>query len=146
MKPYEQVLCTKFAFWSRYQHGVAELDSLYEPVEDLQTSVKLDLGQSGQQTVSYFHLHRDHVDWVFVDHPAYHRPGETSCHMRSIIIFSFFVLLALPFHSVMRADRRQGRLSIWCPSLRHSSEGMLQATHMLMSMEHLETTCSGMLC
>ncbi|KAI5664360.1 hypothetical protein M9H77_23683 [Catharanthus roseus] len=25
--------------------------------------------------VSFFHEYREGVDWVFVDHPSYHRPG-----------------------------------------------------------------------
>ncbi|KAI5657660.1 hypothetical protein M9H77_26453 [Catharanthus roseus] len=29
----------------------------------------------GIQEVSFFHEYREGVDWVFVDHPAYHRPG-----------------------------------------------------------------------
>ena len=36
---------------------------------------ELTLGNCGPQTAGFFHLHRDHVDWVFVDNPVYHRPG-----------------------------------------------------------------------
>ena len=25
--------------------------------------------------MGFFHQHSDHVDWVFVDHPSYHRAG-----------------------------------------------------------------------
>lgn len=60
---------------SRYQHGNAKTDPLYDPAEDLQVSTTLDMGQSGQQHVKYYHLHKDNVDWVFVDHPSYHRSG-----------------------------------------------------------------------
>ncbi|KAM3729746.1 hypothetical protein ACB098_12G035300 [Castanea mollissima] len=30
----------------------------------------------GVQEVGFFHEYRDGVDWVFVDHPSYHRPGN----------------------------------------------------------------------
>ncbi|CAI0452455.1 unnamed protein product [Linum tenue] len=30
----------------------------------------------GEQEVAFFHEYRDLVDWVFVDHPSYHRPGN----------------------------------------------------------------------
>ncbi|PON81260.1 Glycogen synthase [Trema orientale] len=30
----------------------------------------------GVQDVAFFHEYREGVDWVFVDHPAYHRPGN----------------------------------------------------------------------
>ena len=59
----------------RYLNGQAANDERYKQAEDLQTPVTLDLGSSGQQTVDFYHLHKDHVDWVFVDHPSYHRPG-----------------------------------------------------------------------
>jgi hypothetical protein len=29
-----------------------------------------------QVTVNYHHAHRQGVDWVFVDHPCFHRPGD----------------------------------------------------------------------
>uniref|UniRef100_A0A8R7VFQ9 Starch synthase, chloroplastic/amyloplastic n=2 Tax=Triticum urartu TaxID=4572 RepID=A0A8R7VFQ9_TRIUA len=30
----------------------------------------------GSHEVTFFHEYRDNVDWVFVDHPSYHRPGS----------------------------------------------------------------------
>ncbi|XP_039842531.1 starch synthase 1, chloroplastic/amyloplastic-like isoform X1 [Panicum virgatum] len=30
----------------------------------------------GDHEVTFFHEYRDSVDWVFVDHPSYHRPGN----------------------------------------------------------------------
>ncbi|KAL6965979.1 Pentafunctional AROM polypeptide, partial [Sarracenia purpurea var. burkii] len=30
----------------------------------------------GEQEVVFFHEYRAGVDWVFVDHPSYHRPGN----------------------------------------------------------------------
>ncbi|CAN6202434.1 unnamed protein product [Urochloa humidicola] len=30
----------------------------------------------GSHEVTFFHEYRDSVDWVFVDHPSYHRPGN----------------------------------------------------------------------
>ncbi|EAZ35910.1 hypothetical protein OsJ_20213 [Oryza sativa Japonica Group] len=30
----------------------------------------------GEHEVTFFHEYRDSVDWVFVDHPSYHRPGN----------------------------------------------------------------------
>lgn len=65
---------------SRYQHGT-KADALYEPSKPLETRAKLDLGASGQHEVGYYHLHRDGVDWVFVDHPCYQRAGDgAQCH------------------------------------------------------------------
>lgn len=29
-----------------------------------------------QVTVNYYHTHQQGVDWVFVDHPCFQRPGE----------------------------------------------------------------------
>jgi hypothetical protein len=41
------------------------------------------------QEVSYFHYHHENVDFVFVDHPCYHRPGQwvwglgaCACHLQ----------------------------------------------------------------
>ena len=38
-------------------------------------TVTLDMGACGHQEVKYFHQHSNDVDWVFVDHPSYHRAG-----------------------------------------------------------------------
>lgn len=32
-----------------------------------------------QVTVNFHHVHQQGVDWVFVDHPCYQRPGEQIC-------------------------------------------------------------------
>ena len=50
-------------------------DKLYAGAEDLGVTVTLDMGACGYQEVKYFHQHSDDVDWVFVDHPSYHRAG-----------------------------------------------------------------------
>jgi starch synthase len=50
-------------------------DELYEGAFDTGARVPLDLGACGTQEVGFFHQHSDHVDWVFVDHPSYHRAG-----------------------------------------------------------------------
>jgi hypothetical protein len=51
-------------------------DGLYAGALDTGARIDLDLGACGVQQVGYFHQHSDHVDWVFVDHPSYHRPGK----------------------------------------------------------------------
>lgn len=58
----------------RYLDGKS--DELYEPAKDTGLRLGLPLGACGEQTVGFFHLHRDNVDWVFVDHPSYHRAGN----------------------------------------------------------------------
>ena len=57
----------------RYLNGVS--DGLYEGALDTGLRVSLALGACGPQEVGFFHQHSDHVDWVFVDHPSYHRAG-----------------------------------------------------------------------
>ncbi len=59
----------------RYLNGVS--DKLYNSAEDLGVTVTLDMGACGYQDVKYFHQHTNDVDWVFVDHPSYHRAGGT---------------------------------------------------------------------
>ena len=49
---------------------------MYDCAKDTRQTAVLEMGQCGQQTVGFFHCHRDHVDWVFVDHASYHRAGE----------------------------------------------------------------------
>ena len=44
---------------------------------DTGVRAELALGNCGPQTAGFFHLHRDHVDWVFVDNPVFHRPGAS---------------------------------------------------------------------
>lgn len=62
------VLCVR-----RYMNGKS--DKLYEGAFDTGCRVSLDMGACGLQEVAFFHQHSDNVDWVFVDHPSYHRPG-----------------------------------------------------------------------
>ncbi|KAK9809081.1 hypothetical protein WJX72_009092 [[Myrmecia] bisecta] len=58
----------------RYLNGKS--DDLYESAKDLHSPLTLDLGACGEQTVSFYHVHKLHVDFVFVDHPCYHRAGN----------------------------------------------------------------------
>ncbi|TQD70568.1 hypothetical protein C1H46_043897 [Malus baccata] len=58
----------------RYQNGTAA-DQKYSGAVDLETSIKV-YCFGGEQEVSFFHEYRAGVDWVFVDHPSYHRPGN----------------------------------------------------------------------
>jgi len=61
----------------RYLNGT-KADDLFAAAEDLEQKVWVDMGACGWQEVGFFHLHRDGVDWVFVDHPSYQRPGAAS--------------------------------------------------------------------
>lgn len=56
----------------RYMNGVT--DRLYDSAFDCQCRVKISCFD-GEHEVAFFHEYRDGVDFVFVDHPAYHRPG-----------------------------------------------------------------------
>ena len=56
----------------RYQHGT-KADKLYDRAEKLDVTATLDLGAAGVHEVAFYHLHQKHVDFVFVDHPVYHR-------------------------------------------------------------------------
>ena len=69
----------KAALCYRYQNGTAA-DELYSQAEDLGVRVPLDMGACGLQEVAYFHQHSDGVDFVFVDHPSYHRAGVLPRH------------------------------------------------------------------
>ena len=69
----------------RYQNGTAN-DELYSQAEDLGVRVPLDMGACGMQEVTYFHQHSDDVDFVFVDHPSYHRAGVLPCHGHAGIV------------------------------------------------------------
>ena len=57
----------------RYLNGVS--DKLYASAQDSGLRVTLDMGACGYQEVGYYHEHSSGVDWVFVDHPSYHRAG-----------------------------------------------------------------------
>ena len=58
----------------RYQNGTAA-DQKYSGAVDLETQIKV-YCFGGQQEVSFYHEYKAGVDWVFVDHPSYHRPGN----------------------------------------------------------------------
>ncbi|XP_020533429.1 starch synthase 1, chloroplastic/amyloplastic isoform X3 [Jatropha curcas] len=58
----------------RYLHGSPQDKNLVNAV-DLNCRVKV-YCFGGAQEVSFFHEYREGVDWVFVDHPSYHRPGN----------------------------------------------------------------------
>eukprot|EP00245_Coleochaete_scutata_P010037 TRINITY_DN344_c0_g1_i1.p1 TRINITY_DN344_c0_g1~~TRINITY_DN344_c0_g1_i1.p1 ORF type:complete len:711 (+),score=138.83 TRINITY_DN344_c0_g1_i1:151-2283(+) len=57
----------------RYMNGVT--DKLYAKAVDMDCRIKLPVFH-GEHEVAFFHEFRDGVDWVFVDHPSYHRPGN----------------------------------------------------------------------
>ncbi|GMH35289.1 hypothetical protein BSKO_03157 [Bryopsis sp. KO-2023] len=57
----------------RYLNGVN--DGIYADIHDKQCQVPLDLGHMGCQEVRFFHNFEKGVDWIFVDHPCFHRPG-----------------------------------------------------------------------
>ncbi|KAI4337976.1 hypothetical protein L6164_016335 [Bauhinia variegata] len=58
----------------RYQHGTSE-NQKFACAVDLNCPTKL-FCFGGVQEVGFFHEYRKGVDWVFVDHPSYHRPGN----------------------------------------------------------------------
>lgn len=57
----------------RYLNGVS--DKNYAAAFDTGVRIKVPCF-GGQQEVGFFHEYRTGVDWVFVDHPSYHRPGN----------------------------------------------------------------------
>ncbi|XP_057849357.2 soluble starch synthase 1, chloroplastic/amyloplastic isoform X1 [Cryptomeria japonica] len=57
----------------RYMNGVT--DEKYSGAFDVQCRIKISCF-GGQHEVAFFHEYRAGVDWVFVDHPSYHRPGN----------------------------------------------------------------------
>lgn len=61
----------------RYMQGSAA-DDIYSQATDTGVEAVLDLGTCGPQKVKFFHQRseEDNVDWVFIDHPSYHRPGN----------------------------------------------------------------------
>jgi len=61
----------------RYMQGSAA-DEVYANAVDTGVSATLNLGTCGPQQVRFFHQRSedDGVDWVFVDHSSYHRPGN----------------------------------------------------------------------
>ncbi|XP_065878675.1 soluble starch synthase 1, chloroplastic/amyloplastic [Euphorbia lathyris] len=58
----------------RYVHGSSQNKHLAN-VLDLERRIKV-FCFGGEQEVGFFHEYREGVDWVFVDHPSYHRPGN----------------------------------------------------------------------
>lgn len=56
----------------RYLNGVS--DKLFASVRDLDCRIKVNCF-GGDQEVAFFHEYKAGVDWVFVDHSSYHRPG-----------------------------------------------------------------------
>ncbi|KAF6146064.1 hypothetical protein GIB67_033423 [Kingdonia uniflora] len=58
----------------RYQNGTA-VDKNYSNAFDADCRIKIPCFE-GLQEVAFFHEYRAGVDWVFVDHPSYHRPGN----------------------------------------------------------------------
>ncbi|GAB2265064.1 Pentafunctional AROM polypeptide [Dionaea muscipula] len=58
----------------RYLRGTPE-DKIYAGALDADCRIKIQCF-GGEQEVSFFHEYRAGVDWVFVDHPSYHRPGN----------------------------------------------------------------------
>ncbi|EXC21435.1 hypothetical protein L484_011877 [Morus notabilis] len=58
----------------RYLNGTAA-DKKFASVVDTESRIKVPCF-GGEQEVAFFHEYREGVDWVFVDHPAYHRPGN----------------------------------------------------------------------
>ncbi|KAL3693628.1 hypothetical protein R1sor_007279 [Riccia sorocarpa] len=57
----------------RYQNGT-ENDEFFKGAFDVQCRIQVGCF-GGLHEVAFFHEYRAGVDWVFVDHPSYHRPG-----------------------------------------------------------------------
>ncbi|KAF7830723.1 soluble starch synthase 1, chloroplastic/amyloplastic [Senna tora] len=58
----------------RYLRGTSQ-DSIYSGTVDLNLHSKI-YCFGGVHEVGFFHEYREGVDWVFVDHPSFHRPGN----------------------------------------------------------------------
>ncbi|KAK2658741.1 hypothetical protein Ddye_005274 [Dipteronia dyeriana] len=58
----------------RYLNGTAG-DKKFAAAVDVDCPIKIPCF-GGVQEVSFFHEYREGVDWVFVDHSSYHRPGN----------------------------------------------------------------------
>mmetsp|Transcript_3620 Transcript_3620/g.22666 ORF Transcript_3620/g.22666 Transcript_3620/m.22666 type:complete len:703 (+) Transcript_3620:3-2111(+) len=59
----------------RYINSVT--DALYDDAQETDCKVSIDMGYvCGRHEVGYFHLRKDNVDWVFVDHPVFQRTGS----------------------------------------------------------------------
>ncbi|XP_072982042.1 soluble starch synthase 1, chloroplastic/amyloplastic isoform X1 [Typha latifolia] len=57
----------------RYLNGVS--DKIFSEAIDIGRRIKVSCF-GGEHEVAFFHENREGVDWVFVDHPSYHRPGN----------------------------------------------------------------------
>ncbi|KAL6127586.1 hypothetical protein ACLB2K_070950 [Fragaria x ananassa] len=57
----------------RYQNGTAA-DKKFSGAVDVGHTNVICFG--GEHEVAFFHEYREGVDWVFVDHPSFHRPGN----------------------------------------------------------------------
>ncbi|CAN1250784.1 Starch synthase 1, chloroplastic/amyloplastic [Linum perenne] len=57
----------------RYMHSPES--KTYASALDADCRIKISCF-GAEQEVAFFHEYRDKVDWVFVDHPSYHRPGN----------------------------------------------------------------------
>ncbi|XP_010541484.1 PREDICTED: starch synthase 1, chloroplastic/amyloplastic [Tarenaya hassleriana] len=58
----------------RYQNGTSA-DENFARAKDLDARISVHCF-GGSQEITFFHEYREGVDWVFVDHPSYHRPGN----------------------------------------------------------------------
>ncbi|XP_022763763.1 starch synthase 1, chloroplastic/amyloplastic-like isoform X3 [Durio zibethinus] len=58
----------------RYLHGTSA-DKNFTGAFDVDRRIKIHCF-GGEQEIAFFHEYREGVDWVFVDHPSYHRPGN----------------------------------------------------------------------
>ncbi|KAI4340924.1 hypothetical protein MLD38_025715 [Melastoma candidum] len=61
-------------FSPRYLSGTAA-DKNFADAVDLECNAKINCF-GGAHEVAFFHEYRKGVDWVFVDHPSFHRPGN----------------------------------------------------------------------
>ena len=87
---------------ARYLNGSPN-DALYEDLADTGVRAELALGNCGPQTAGFFHLHRDHVDWVFVDNPVFHRPGALKarcCQAAAVIAWYLRCCSDVSFYSL----------------------------------------------
>nr|WQA41340.1 SS8 [Ambrosia trifida] len=57
----------------RYLNGSLS-DEKFKNAVDLDLKIKI-YWAGGEQEVAFFHEYRAGVDWVFLDHPSFHRPG-----------------------------------------------------------------------
>jgi starch synthase len=50
-------------------------DARYAEAKDTGCTCTFNLGTCGDITAGFYHQHKDNVDFVFVDHPCFHRSG-----------------------------------------------------------------------